>query len=281
MSSRAIRNAMVVSGGSTGSKKRRRDDDSGSSGGSSSAGGKAKAKAKAKTKAKAKAKRTSPDIPALPNPYLEAFEALRASWPAQLRDGSMLDPGLDDDARSELWEQMCEEGEEVRSQFAWAIPDERALRILQHFSPILEVGAGFGYWAHMLELRGADVDPFDIIGLAPAEGARKAMPPKKRAADAPPAELFWTAVRHGGPEALRLETARGRSLLLCYPDETMQLAEECLRNFTGDTILHVGELVGSTLSLEQAPWGRTTAKVFQQKLMEKVGAAWGGEAGRG
>ena len=34
----------------------------------------------------------------------------------------------------------------MRSQFAWAIPDERALRILGHFSPIIEIGAGFGYW---------------------------------------------------------------------------------------------------------------------------------------
>ena len=86
MSSRAIRKAMVVNGG-TGSKKRRREAGStASSSSSSTSSGK-------KTKGK-------PQQRAFPNPYHEAFEALKASWPKQLREGRMLDPTLDDDERT-------------------------------------------------------------------------------------------------------------------------------------------------------------------------------------
>lgn len=46
--------------------------------------------------------------------------------------------------RQELWDRMVDEAAAVCDRFAWAIPDERALRILGHFEPIVEVAAGAG-----------------------------------------------------------------------------------------------------------------------------------------
>mmetsp|Transcript_25699 Transcript_25699/g.60065 ORF Transcript_25699/g.60065 Transcript_25699/m.60065 type:complete len:121 (+) Transcript_25699:633-995(+) len=36
--------------------------------------------------------------------------------------------------------------------------------------------------------------------------------------------------------------------------------------FQGDIVIHVGELLSDTLSMDQAPWGRSSAPEFQQRL---------------
>lgn len=52
--------------------------------------------------------------------------------------------------------------------------------------------------------------------------------------------------------------------------QSMELALECLKNFTGDTLIHVGELIqDGCLSATEAPWGRTSTDSFQQKLMAR------------
>ena len=84
-------------------------------------------------------------------------------------------------------------------------------------------------------------------------------------------------ILEGGPEIL-LENPEinDRTLFLCYPDEDvdqscgseqhMSMAAACLEHYTGDTIIHVGELFSDTLSLDHSPWGRSTGKVFQERL---------------
>ncbi len=106
----------------------------------------------------------------------------------------------------------------------------------------------------------------------------------------------------GGPEVLSSHDSKfkdldKRVLFLCYPDEDVidedpdsvmneeendnenqsvgeaketpsqtSLGASCLEYFRGEIIIHVGELVGDTLSLDQAPWGRSSGPVFQQRL---------------
>jgi len=66
-------------------------------------------------------------------------------------------------------------------------------------------------------------------------------------------------------------------LFLCYPDEDLSMggtngdspqsmATECLKHFRGDTIIHVGELFGDTLTMDHAPWGRSSGPEFQERL---------------
>ncbi|CAM9829753.1 unnamed protein product [Choristocarpus tenellus] len=59
-------------------------------------------------------------------------------------------------------------------RYAWAIPDERALRIIGHFGPIVEVGCGLGYWARLLRDRGVDVTAYDRNGGDLGDVSRKA-----------------------------------------------------------------------------------------------------------
>ena len=62
----------------------------------------------------------------------------------------------------------------------------------------------------------------------------------------------------GGPTSLSDNKLSSRTLFLCYPDEEdaldddegeqpMSMAAQCLENFSGDTIIHVGEWFGDTL----------------------------------
>jgi hypothetical protein len=81
-------------------------------------------------------------------------------------------------------------------------------------------------------------------------------------------------VRKGGPEVLRQES--GRTLFLCYPDEDDEASTEmeeplsmgaaCLEHYTGEYVIHVGEVYGDTLAMNQAPWGRSSSPEFQQRL---------------
>mmetsp|Transcript_7858 Transcript_7858/g.19988 ORF Transcript_7858/g.19988 Transcript_7858/m.19988 type:complete len:164 (-) Transcript_7858:188-679(-) len=56
-------------------------------------------------------------------------------------------------------------------KYAWAIPDQRAIRIIANFSPLVEIGAGKGYWAMLLRQAGADVLALDITGSSRKKGA--------------------------------------------------------------------------------------------------------------
>jgi hypothetical protein len=50
---------------------------------------------------------------------------------------SLLDPELPDERRHELFELI--DGD-AALKYAWAVPDDRALAILQHLGPIVEIG---------------------------------------------------------------------------------------------------------------------------------------------
>ena len=52
-----------------------------------------------------------------------------------------------------------------------------------------------------------------------------------------------------------------RALFLCYPDDfedsDESMALQCLNNYSGDTVIHVGEWLGQTLCLPEAWYAHT------------------------
>lgn len=136
-------------------------------------------------------------------------------------------------------------------KYAWACPDSKAIRILHNFSPLIEIGAGRGYWAAMLQRIGTDIIPFDNYPVKDS--------------------LNWTVVHKGGPEQIQTPVATGRNLFLCYPDEDESIAVVCLENFKGTYVVHVGELAitDSNAGPPQAPYGRTSSSEFQIKLQQQ------------
>eukprot|EP01041_Mallomonas_annulata_P004312 gene4312-8574_t len=148
-----------------------------------------------------------------------------------------------DSNRLNEWVRLEVLGEPLAKKYAWAIPDERSLKILSNFTPLVELGCGKGYWSRLLQEKGVDILPYDQY-----------VP-----------ENAWTKIYRGGPEILSKSKIQNRNLFLCYPDEATNLGIECLKYFNGQYIIHVGELIHTSTfnGSAQSPWGRTTSSEFQ------------------
>ena len=181
-------------------------------------------------------------LPSAENSYLKNFQKLKRTigcW-----DSFFTVPEQD---RIESWVRLEVLGNAMCEKYSWAVPDSRTIRILKNFSPLIEIGAGKGYISKLLQDEGVDIIPFD------------------REIDE---KTAWTKVQIGGPKKLLKICAKGRNLFLCYPDEDTSMASPCLENFTGDYVIHIGELISTGgLSSPQAPWGRTSSAEFQVSLM--------------
>jgi hypothetical protein len=160
------------------------------------------------------------------NPYLELVKLLAA--PAGPHDGPLywgLPVGL-----ARLLD-LPERRRELADRFAWAIPMNEALAVLARHSPLLDAGAGTGYWAALLRSRGADVVACDVA--PPGDGRANAY---HRAA-----RRTWTDVLQA-PAVETVRAHRGRTLLLCWPPPDDDAASYLpLRAYRGDVVVHIGD----------------------------------------
>lgn len=144
---------------------------------------------------------------------------------------------------------------ELAALFAWAIPDEGALAMLARHAPLLESGAGTGYWAALLRARGVDVLASDLLppGTAPSHAAGEAGDADEgatgHAAVGPAGNRYhgsgrrpWTEVEAASAvDAVRAARTSGRTLFLCWPpfdDDAASYA--ALRAYHGDTFIYAG-----------------------------------------
>jgi hypothetical protein len=113
-------------------------------------------------------------------------------------------------------------------RYAWAVPDQRALDAIAALDvPVVEVGAGLGYWRSLLEAVGVEGMAFDQEpgGNHYCEGEPFA---QVYPGDHRVLERF--ARRHGEHHAL----------MLCWPPMS-SMASDCVEAFKGDTLIYVGE----------------------------------------
>lgn len=102
--------------------------------------------------------------------------------------------------------------------YSWAIPSAEAIQAIAELGPVVELGAGTGYWAWLIRQAGGEIQAWD------------------RNIQAPPR---WYAVREGGPEVLAQSSAS--ALLLCWPPLAEPLASRSLDAFQGEWLVYVGE----------------------------------------
>lgn len=74
--------------------------------------------------------------------YREAFDELRSK----------------DTFRGQQW---FGERQHLVEEYSWAVPTEEAIIYLAEFDHLLEIGAGNGYWAHLIEEAGGNVTAID------------------------------------------------------------------------------------------------------------------------
>jgi len=211
----------------------------------------------AQSQTKRRKKKQLPNQQLTENELLKVYRETCKTWDRDmlhiLNPHVDLDASIDTqgDATTKREMLLAEDGDlEMAEKYAWAIPDERALRIIEEFSPIVEMGAGRGYWAALLRLRGVDTVAYDINLPGPHDQWQN-----------------WTTVLRGGPD--KLEKHADRTLLLCYPDDFEDSSESVacssLLNFKGNCCIHIGELMGDSLC-RPGCWGRTTSEDAQTFL---------------
>jgi hypothetical protein len=144
-------------------------------------------------------------------------------------------------APRELWPELDleERRRELASLFSWGVPNSRALDVLAAHAPLVECGAGMGYWSALLRSRGVDVLAYDI---APPAG--EAANEYHRFARSP-----WTSIEHA--DSMRAARRHGdRTLVLCWPPyDDDRASYAVLRAYHGDTLIYIGEPEGATGSV--------------------------------
>lgn len=99
------------------------------------------------------------------------------------------------------------------SLFSWAVPNDEAIEICVKYEPLVEIGAGKGYWASLIKEAGGQIDAYDKE----------------------PFEL----VKYGLPDNICQHTEA--NLFLCWPPYDEPMAYECLNQFKNRYVIYVGE----------------------------------------
>lgn len=105
-------------------------------------------------------------------------------------------------------------------KYGFAIPNEEALQaIIDLKRPIVEIGAGIGYWAYLLQQYGVDIVAFDTKNGHWFEDSR-----------------YWTEVIKANCKILQQYS--DRVLFSCWPYYYLSQAED---HYKGDTMIYIGE----------------------------------------
>ena len=107
--------------------------------------------------------------------------------------------------------------------YAYAVPDITALNMIKSYGPIIELGAGKGYWAKLLNEIGTDIVAIDNLSWWKTF------------------EPFFNVQQ--GDEKSILEHP-DRTLFLCWPPFDTSFAHKCLKLYSGEYFIYVGESKG-------------------------------------
>lgn len=166
-----------------------------------------------------------PPAAQLSNPYLDLWYAQKQDREArQLELSRALLAG--DEARLRT---LKASRVEYTHRFGYAVPTAEALETLSQFSPLVEIGAGVGYWAWMLRQGGTDIVAYDLRPPTVDSDENRFHA----------RSLCWTNVLTGNESAL--DQHPDRTLFLCWPPRGDPMAYRILRRYRGEIFVYVGE----------------------------------------
>ena len=123
------------------------------------------------------------------------------------------------------------ERERCTETFSWAIPSDEAILKIREFvgeETILEIGAGLGYWAKLLQRKGVKLIPTDNKGASWKHNANPS---------------FIDIICKNHTEAIE-SFPNATVLFLCWPPYANPMATESLKLFRGDKLIYIGETLG-------------------------------------
>ena len=121
------------------------------------------------------------------------------------------------------------------THWAWAVPDESAIAQLVELSPLIEIGAGTGYWAQLASASGADILAFDLE--PPVAGKLGSVKWTQDTGTFFPVERGDSSAAGSHPD---------RTLFLCWPHQDDSLASRTLNTYRGNKVIYIGEMNGHT-----------------------------------
>lgn len=144
---------------------------------------------------------------------------------------------------------------------------------------VIEIGSGSNaYWARMMNRYGIDVTAFDCRIEQGGKICHEESATKEESGITSKSFEDGFVLLFGNPDVLLEPEMKKKTLFLCYPDEDVMgngedigdtvesMGAACLENYKGETVIHVGELFSDSLSMDQAPWGRSSGPQFQERL---------------
>ena len=121
-----------------------------------------------------------------------------------------------------------QEREKYITTIGWAIPSDEAINEITNFvgqETILEIGAGLGYWAKLLQDKGVIVIPTDNKETHWKHSKHP---------------LHTKVIRAKHTDAIK-KYKEASVLFLCWPPYDKPMAEESLNLFKGRKVIYVGE----------------------------------------
>jgi hypothetical protein len=117
-------------------------------------------------------------------------------------------------------------------RYSWAVPTPEIIESLAQFSPLVEVGAGRGYWASLIQEVGGEIDCFDENPPDISE-TNPWCPPHDGW------DRTFIKIHQAGPEIAAVYPEA--TLFLCWPPYNTPMAYDCLRQYEGQRLVFVGE----------------------------------------
>lgn len=127
--------------------------------------------------------------------------------------------------------------------YSFAIPNEPSLDLIAKFGPIIEIGAGTGYWAYLLANRGVDIIAID-----------------NNNEKGNVAKYFSSMIIDDGEKYLKNHNGcYDRSLFICWP----RYIKDFIDSYLGTTVIWIGEVEGCTDDMEDnLEWQETHSMII-------------------
>lgn len=138
-------------------------------------------------------------------------------------------------------------------KYAWAIPNDVAIETCRTLLPIIEIGAGKGYWASLID---GDIVCYDCHANNPSVNTY-----------VDTGENYWPVACGGTNRAAEYPN---HTLFLCWPPYAIDMAADCLAAYMGVKLILIGEGDGGCTANEKfwlaldAKWTRTQTIVIPQ-----------------
>lgn len=123
--------------------------------------------------------------------------------------------------------------EDLLKRFSFAIPTEEAIKGIIKYSPIIEIGAGGGYWAYLIDKYGGEIVAFDNYSR------------DKGFLEYEKVKYFtktWFNVRWGDEKTI--DKYPNHTLFLCWIGYGSDLGYKALKRYKGKYFIYIGAGMG-------------------------------------